>query len=555
MKARTMWVTVALVAILVLVVGGSGAISAQRMPQSTTGSKFVYQGRLTDKSGNPLDGTFPMLFRIYDSETGPIYYWDSGVMSVGVDNGLFRVELPAYHPIFNGEEGWLAIWVDGEWLSPRQELVPVPYALSLRPGAEIDGETQTGWGLSIDWQHPNATGGAMWGSSATSVGIRGESPGGYGLWGYSNTNWAVKAEANTGSAGEFTSNEGYGIRAETAGTDHWDYAGWFTSNRGIGVYAQGQNNIGLKAESGNVSTMNQGCGLIGVVGLGQELGMLGVSEAGDGVRGQSDDADGVEGYSFSMNGVYGESENWVGVRGKTNAAMGIGVVGLKPDHVPEDLPSGFWRPAGLFYGGNGVIGMSKTDGGYAMMGYNMSPGGGYAGVFWSDVGDGVWIYTPPGTQGLTLSGGGSLTVSDGGNLVVSGGGTKNAAAETSEGTRLLYTEESTEVWFSDYGFGQLQDGQVVIRIDPLYAQTVNLEEPYHVFVQVYGDAEVYVTSRTPTQFEVLLREGDAGVEFSYRIVAKRLGHETDRLEPAPEVGGAGGSVPGQGLQGEAGGLP
>jgi hypothetical protein len=134
----------------------------------------------------------------------------------------------------------------------------------------------------------------------------------------------------------------------------------------------------------------------------------------------------------------------------------------------------------------------------------------------TSTGNGVSISTPVGKTGLTVS-----------------GGTKNAQVATDDGDRLLYTEEATEVWFTDSGFGQLEDGTAIINVDPIYAQTVNLEEAYHVFVQVYGDAEVYVSNRTPTQFEVHLRDGDANVEFSYRIVAKRLGYEDDRLEPAP----------------------
>ena len=39
--------------------------------------------------------------------------------------------------------------------------------------------------------------------------------------------------------------------------------------------------------------------------------------------------------------------------------------------------------------------------------------------------------------------------------------------------------------------------------------------------------------RTPLGFEVALRAGDPNAEFSYRIVAKRLGFEQKRLEPTP----------------------
>lgn len=111
-------------------------------------------------------------------------------------------------------------------------------------------------------------------------------------------------------------------------------------------------------------------------------------------------------------------------------------------------------------------------------------------------------------------------------------GTKSSIAATDDGDRLLYAEEATEVWFADYGFGQLQNGTAVVPIDGVFAQTVNLDEPYHVFIQVYGNAEVYVSNRTASQFEVRLRDGVPDVEFSYRLVAKRAGYEEQRLRPA-----------------------
>ena len=113
------------------------------------------------------------------------------------------------------------------------------------------------------------------------------------------------------------------------------------------------------------------------------------------------------------------------------------------------------------------------------------------------------------------------------------GGSKNAVVATSQGARLLYSEEASEVWFADYGFGRLQNGQAVIDIDPIFAETANLNESYHVFLQSYGNAEVYVSQRTPTAFTVLLREGESNVEFSYRVVAKRRGYERTRLQRAP----------------------
>jgi len=144
-------------------------------------------------------------------------------------------------------------------------------------------------------------------------------------------------------------------------------------------------------------------------------------------------------------------------------------------------------------------------------------GGGFAGVFLATttIGRGVLIQT---------QGGAGLQVV---------GGSKNAVVHTPSGAKALYTEESSEVWFTDYGFGTLEHGRARILFDPSFAQTINPAEPYHVFLQSYGDAELYVQERTPLGFDVALRGGDPKAEFSYRIVAKRLGFEGKRLERAP----------------------
>jgi hypothetical protein len=113
------------------------------------------------------------------------------------------------------------------------------------------------------------------------------------------------------------------------------------------------------------------------------------------------------------------------------------------------------------------------------------------------------------------------------------GGSKQAVVNTATGARSLYTEESSEVWFTDYGFGRLQNGRARILIDPGFAQTVSLEQPYHVFVQAYGDAEIYVEERTDLGFVVVGRGGDPDAEFGYRLVAKRAGFEDQRLERDP----------------------
>lgn len=212
--------------------------------------------------------------------------------------------------------------------------------------------------------------------------------------------------------------------------------------------------------------------------------------------------------------VDGRSTSGIGVYGSTSNSDSMGVVGLQTGYSTSDLGL-WWEPGGFFGGQNGVVGVTKENLGYGMLGMDKSTSGGWAGYFISSNGSGVYASVPTGHVGLNTN------------------GTKPAVVRTDDGARLMYAEEATEVWFADYGFGQLEGGTAVILIDALFAQTVNLDEPYHVFLQVYDDADLYVTNRTTDSFEVQLRGGDDTAEFSYRIVALRLGFEENRMERAP----------------------
>jgi hypothetical protein len=346
-----------------------------------------------------------------------------------------------------------------------------------------------------------------------------------------------------------------GIRGEGSGPAATGVYGHHVDTGNFGYLAGlSQAVYGVHSLSGNYGHIGSGnFGVYGVhgtaVGGESSAGVVGSSVSDAGVRGYSTNNSGIVGYSAGStvpaiagyhsgdgpaiyggcSGAYpcveglrsddgiavaGYSDTGYGVLGHAGSTDGMGVVGVQTDHFWSDISMyGNYTPGGLFGGRNGIIGYTKTYNGYAVMGRSISSNtSSWAGYFVS-AGSGVYIYAPSGYTGLTVA-----------------GGTKNALVRTDDGGRLLYCEESTEVWFSDHGFGQLQSGSTRVDIDPLFAQTVTLDEPYHVFIQVYGDADVYVANRTSDHFEVRLRDGDPNVEFSYRIMAKRAGYEGTRLE-------------------------
>ncbi len=95
--------------------------------------KINYQMRITDTdTGEPLPGSHSMTFRIYDSELGGGLLWTEGHSVTADTSGVVSVILGSMNPIgisFDGPR-WLQVEVNAEVLSPRRELVSVPYAIN-----------------------------------------------------------------------------------------------------------------------------------------------------------------------------------------------------------------------------------------------------------------------------------------------------------------------------------------------------------------------------------------------------------------------------------------
>jgi hypothetical protein len=264
---------------------------------------------------------------------------------------------------------------------------------------------------------------------------------------------------------------------------------WSSSAFKIYNYGNGPSIWGWNGGDGN--------GLRGSA-LGSGIGVYGESQNSTGVVGRSADGRGVEGYSTAGYGVYGESETGFGLAAKGGDGTG-------------DL---------LLEGPSGKI---------------LAPGGD---MWLSTVGD-VYIHldTDGGEQACFIVLGSTYnTIGQ-----ICEDGTKSAVLQTeSHGQRAVYALESPEVWLEDFGTASPIDGEATVVFDPIFAETVNLEMDYHVFVTPLCQEPVllFVTAKTDTGFVVkgvTLDNQPADCAFDYRIVAKRLGVEDLRLEPVPDI--------------------
>ncbi len=102
-----------------------------------------YQGRLTNDTGTPLDGTYSITFSLYDVATGGTALW-SETKDIAVSQGLFSTALGDTAPFGNSvkfdNQYFLGVKVgDSSEMTPRQALQSAPYALALPYITAIDG--------------------------------------------------------------------------------------------------------------------------------------------------------------------------------------------------------------------------------------------------------------------------------------------------------------------------------------------------------------------------------------------------------------------------------
>jgi hypothetical protein len=251
---------------------GSTAALAQASVVSGT---ISYQGRLLNADGTPVEGMHTMAFRLYAQASGGVPLWTDS-FPVPVEKGLFHVTLGVDPALFDGRALWLGVWVEGdtEEVTPRQPILPAPYALSLRPGAVVSGAVQGGPVLDV--------------VSAGSVGFRAST-----LSADASDAAVVGVNYGSGPGGMFTSSHGMnGTGVQGFGGD-------------VGVYGYGEWGAGVSGESA------------------WGLGVLGTSEEDYGVGGYSTKSYGVYGYSDGTGGgVGGEAITGTGVSGQSTYGVG-----------------------------------------------------------------------------------------------------------------------------------------------------------------------------------------------------------------------------------------
>jgi hypothetical protein len=311
---------------------------------------------------------------------------------------------------------------------------------------------------------------------------------------------------------------------------------------GTGVYGKAINGFGVQAlgSTGVAATGGfvgvQGTGPTGIFGTGTSVGAVGVQGL---IPNTSTDPNtfAVQGFNHSTGaggvGVQGQitsnAANTIAVYG-SNQSSGAGGVGVR-----GDCAAGI-GVLGQSTNGTGVIG-STVNGLYGIIG-NSGSSSGSAGLLGVANGPNAIGFGTIAQGGATFAGYFNGTTVVNGAFAVTGA--KSAAVKDAAGEyRLMYSVESPEAWFEDFGTGTLVNGKAEVKIDPLFAHHIRTDQ-YHVFLTPH-DAEHHLaaTARTVQSFSVEAdtalaklkgkSAADVNGTFSYRIVAKRNDIAGERL--------------------------
>jgi hypothetical protein len=358
------------------VLSATGAESVASASGTPLGTGFMYQGRLTDASGNPvLDDSYAMVFNLYDVLTGGSVL-QTKKYTVAVKNGLFSQVLEFSNSYFTGEARYLGIEVgaDSE-MTPRQAVYAVPYAYSLKPGATIKGDVSFYDSFLGYWVYPPI------------LKVQNTAHGGSAIYGYSDYN----VGSTYGVEGQSNSAAGYGGYFHNAASGGRGVMGYSaaTSGDGVGVYGESGSAAGHGGYFYNAEA--DGTGVMGYSSASSGVGV--------GVEGQSNSAGGYGGYFYNgaANGsaVIGysgaTSGDGFGVYGKSNSAGGYG---------------------GCFYNaaadGSAVIGYSSASSGDGVGVYGKSnSAGGYGGYFYNTAAGGTGLVGQAPADGVSIEAAGS----------------------------------------------------------------------------------------------------------------------------------------------------
>jgi hypothetical protein len=344
-------------------------------------------------------------------------------------------------------------------------------ATNFKPGIlGIDASTKGTFDVGVEGTSVRGTG--VSGISTKGTGVSGASTSGTGLSGSSTNGTGVAGSG--GAVGVEGSSNGTGVEAiaNAGGTD----------GTGLLAYANGTGGVGV---SGNGAS-------IGVQGVG---GSVAVQAVGSGGTLFSGVTNGIQEFSVAEDGYLTTN----------NIDVSNQIVGQQADFNTSGPLVALYGEVDDATSPNAVI---------------------------EAVGQGANLIQGYGSGGLVFSLDNAGDVSIAGLLYTEGDCNSGCVKRGPDQRRVVsYAPRESQPTMEDMGEAQLVNGEARVALDPSFANVIDRDAEYLVFVTPEGDCNgLFIAAKSSTGFTVReLRGGRSSLEFEYRIVAKPFGDASPRL--------------------------
>ena len=110
-------------------------------------------------------------------------------------------------------------------------------------------------------------------------------------------------------------------------------------------------------------------------------------------------------------------------------------------------------------------------------------------------------------------------------------GTKSAVELVQNEARLMYSIESPEVLYADYGEDTVKNGTCKITFDPMFQEVTSVD--YKIYITPYGKCSYIYAEKTSQVFFTVYCSDD--IDFSWQVVKNRKHHENKRFSTFEEA--------------------
>jgi hypothetical protein len=433
-----------------------------------------YQGVLRDAAGNPSNGSFDMVFRLFDQQIGGSQFLsDSHLLAnglaVSVTNGLFSVEIgsglvttayPTLSAAFGAQGSiWLEIQVNAETLTPRLHFASAGYALN---AGTLEGQSASGF--------VNTSSQSQTKSGILLVGTAGSGP----FASLADTGYGVIAKGSA-AAGSFSESDTT-AKAELAK----DGVGVTASGPFYGAYF-GKADFSAYAYLGNAAT-------------------------------------GIQAYGATSGGYF---RNTYGSTAATLAATDVGSGSLIESGARfEILGQGTYAVLAYWNTGyGGSVGIYAHGAGW------LSKGGWFDGEY---IGVAATASVIPGTFSNTATSNWAELAPSSYKIHGSGSVAFVQNHPTEKDRVIVYNAaEGDEVATYTRGSARLVGGEVHIPLGETFAWVTNPDLGLTAYVTPMGGwADLYVAAKSTKELVVRSREpGQGPIEFDYIVYGLRIGFE------------------------------